>query len=78
MHDAVIAKSILRDLEQYGSIKKAYLEIGELFGIEPDHLLEHLKEVSDIEFDVVQSKSEVICENPMTYQETKNLCKTKK
>ena len=63
MHDAVIAKSILRDLEQYGSIKKAYVEIGELFGIEPDHLLEHLKEVSDIEFDVVQSKSEVICKD---------------
>jgi hypothetical protein len=26
----------------------------------------------------IESKSEVICENPMTYQETKNLCKTKK
>ena len=62
MHDAVIGKSILRDLEQYGKVKKAYLEVGELFGIEPDHLLEHLKEVLEIEFDVTQIKSLVECE----------------
>lgn len=61
MHDAIIGKSILRDLEQYGKVKKAYLEIGELFGIEPEHLLEHLKDVTEIEFEAVQIESEVQC-----------------
>jgi Zn finger protein HypA/HybF involved in hydrogenase expression len=61
MHDAVIANSILKDLKSMGSIKKAYLEVGELFGIEPDHLLEHLKEISSIEFDVRQTASKVKC-----------------
>lgn len=61
MHDAVIGKSILKDLETYGKIKKAYLEVGELFGIEPEHLLEHLKEVSDIKFVAEQTDSLVEC-----------------
>ncbi len=61
MHDAVIAKSILRDLEAYGAVKKVYLEVGELFGIEPGHLLDHLKEVTDIEFEAKQTESLVKC-----------------
>ena len=61
MHDSVIAQSILKDLEKQSSVKKAYLEVGELYGIEPDHLLEHLKEVSKIEFEVKQTESEVEC-----------------
>jgi Zn finger protein HypA/HybF involved in hydrogenase expression len=61
MHDAVIAKSILKDLEKYGKVKKAYLEVGELFGIDPKHLLEHLKEVSDIKFVAEQADSLVEC-----------------
>ena len=62
MHDSVIAQSILKDLKKFGKVKKAYIEVGELFGIEPKHLLEHLKDVSDIEFEVKQILSEVECE----------------
>ncbi|MFH2020234.1 MAG: hydrogenase/urease maturation nickel metallochaperone HypA [archaeon] len=61
MHDSVIAQSILRDLKKYGDVKKAELEIGELFGIESDHLLEHLKEVSSIIFSAVRTPSDVSC-----------------
>ena len=63
MHDAVIAQSLLKDLEKQGKVKKAYIEVGELFGIEPEHLLEHLKKVSKIKFDVKQTLSEVECED---------------
>ena len=62
MHDVVISKSILKDLKSFGKIKKAYIEVGELFGIEPDHLLEHLKEATSVEFDVMQAESKVKCE----------------
>ena len=61
MHDSVIAQSILKDLKKHGNVKKVYLEVGELYGIESDHLLEHLKEVSDIEFDIKQTESKVKC-----------------
>jgi Zn finger protein HypA/HybF involved in hydrogenase expression len=61
MHDTVIANSILRDLEKYGDVKEATLEVGELFGIEPEHLYEHLKEVSEIKFNISQSESRVKC-----------------
>lgn len=63
MHDSVIAQSILEDLKNYGKVKKAYLEVGELFGIEPDHLLVHLKKVSKIKFEVIQIESKVECGN---------------
>lgn len=63
MHDTVIAQSILKDLEKYGKVKKAYIEVGELFGIEPEHLLEHLKQVSKIKFEITQKISEVECED---------------
>ncbi len=63
MHDSVIAESILKDLESYGKVKKAYIEVGELFGIEPDHLLSHLKEISSIEFSIAQTESKVECGN---------------
>jgi Zn finger protein HypA/HybF involved in hydrogenase expression len=63
MHDSVIAQSILRDLEKEGKVKKAYIEVGELFGIDPEHLLEHLKDVSKIKFEVKQSLSVVECED---------------
>lgn len=63
MHDSVIASSIIKDIKEHGNVKKAYLEVGELYGIEPDHLLEHLKEVSKIEFEVKQIKSKVKCKH---------------
>ena len=63
MHDTVIAQSILKDLKKYGKVKEAVIEVGELFGIEPDHLLEHLKEVSDINFKITQTKSLVECKS---------------
>ena len=72
MHDAVIAKSILRDLEQYKDVKKVYLEIGKLFGIEPDHLIEHLKDISDIEFEAKQIESLVKC-NDCNYKGKANI-----
>ena len=61
MHDAVIAQSILKDLGKQGEVLKAHLLVGELYGIEPAHLLEHLKEVSDIDFTVEQVPSRVKC-----------------
>ena len=61
MHDSVIASSIIKDIEQHGKVKKAYIEVGELFGIEPDHLLEHIRDVSKIEFDIKQTQSIVKC-----------------
>lgn len=62
MHEETIAQSILKDLEKQGKVKKAYLEVGELFGIEPEHLLENLNKVSKIKFDVKQTLSVVECE----------------
>ena len=62
MHDSVIAQSILKDLKKYGNVKEALIEVGELYGIEPDHLLKHLKDVSDIKFKIIQTESLVECE----------------
>ena len=61
MHDSVIAQSILKDLKEYGEVKEANLEVGELFGIKPDHLVEHLNDVTDIKFNVEQTQSVVKC-----------------
>ena len=65
MHDIVFAKVILNNLDivrdKSKEIKEVHLEVGELSGIEPDHLIEHLNEQSKIIFKAVTKKSLIRC-----------------
>ncbi|NTV22753.1 MAG: hypothetical protein HGA85_00055 [Nanoarchaeota archaeon] len=61
MHDTIIGLKILEDIKKHGKVKSAILVVGELAGIEADHLLEHLAEVSKIKFSAEEQVSKVKC-----------------
>jgi len=61
MHDMILSKQILDEISKYDDVLECSIEVGELFGIEPDHLLEHLKEISDVNFKILQKESKIKC-----------------
>jgi Zn finger protein HypA/HybF involved in hydrogenase expression len=65
MHEQAFAKSILKDLESIKKkdkeISQVIIELGELVGIEEDHLLEGLNSQSSITFKIILKKSHIKC-----------------
>ena len=61
MHEEAIINSVLSNLKDIEKIKEIEIEVGELFSITPEHLLEHLKERVGFEINVKGKKSLVKC-----------------
>ncbi len=62
MHEEAIINSIIKEIENQEKVKSIEIEVGELAGIEAEHLKEHLKERVDWEIEVVKKDSLVRCE----------------
>jgi Zn finger protein HypA/HybF involved in hydrogenase expression len=62
MHEHAIIDSVLSNLKDVGKVKEAHFEVGELAGIEPNHLKEHLKDRVKFKVVVKKKKSVVKCE----------------
>jgi Zn finger protein HypA/HybF involved in hydrogenase expression len=65
MHEQAFAKAILKDLElirdKSKEISQVVIELGELVGIEEDHLLEGLNSQSTTSFKIISKKSLIKC-----------------
>jgi len=62
MHEHTFIDSIVRQIEDRDGVKGISLEIGELAGIEAEHLKEHIEERLGWEVDVVMKDAVVNCE----------------
>ena len=62
MHEHSFIEAILRDIKNLEKVKKIVLEVGELAGIEGEHLREHLVEGRNFEVEVLGRESRVRCE----------------
>jgi len=61
MHEHSFIQAILGNIDNIEKVKAIKLEVGELAGIEPDHLVEHLKEKVDFIVTSTTTPSSVQC-----------------
>ncbi len=61
MHEQAIIDKILEHISDKTNVLKIELEVGELAGIEPEHLKEHLGERVNWEININSKKSQVKC-----------------
>lgn len=62
MHEHSFIEAILKDVEDLDRVEGLVIEVGELAGIEADHLREHMKEGRNFEVEVSTKESKVKCE----------------
>jgi len=62
MHEEAIINSIIKEIENQEKVKSIEIEVGELAGIEAEHLKEHLKERVDWKIEVMKKDSLIKCE----------------
>jgi len=61
MHEHSFIEAILKNIENPENLKFVKLEVGELAGIEPEHLKEHLREKINCEIEVGGKESFIEC-----------------
>lgn len=61
MHEHSFIQAILSNIKNKEEIKSIVIEAGELSGIEPKHLEEHLKEQVNWEIKIISKNSKVKC-----------------
>ncbi len=62
MHEQGYIDSIVRDVEDRENVVKIVLEVGELAGIEGEHLKEHVVDRFGWDVDIVEKNAVVKCE----------------
>ncbi len=62
MHEHSFIEGILKNVQDLDKVKKLKLEVGELVGIEAEHLKEHMEEGRNFEVEVLGGKSRARCE----------------
>lgn len=62
MHEHTFITNIINQVPNSKNVKSVTIEVGELAGIEPGHLKEHLIEHTNWEVNTVLIKSDVECE----------------
>jgi Zn finger protein HypA/HybF involved in hydrogenase expression len=62
MHEHSFTEAILNNVKDKENVRGIVLEVGDLVGIEPGHLKEHIEEMYDWDVEVVLKKSKVRCE----------------
>jgi len=62
MHEHTFIEAIIRNIKDKDNVEKIVLEVGELAGIEPEHLKEHLQEKFDWDVEVSKKEALVKCE----------------
>jgi len=62
MHEHTFIEAILSNVKDLDKVEKLVLEVGDLAGIDGEHLKEHLKEMVEFEVEVVGAKGFIRCE----------------
>ena len=62
MHEHSFIEAILRNVEDREDVREVVLEVGELVGISPKHLKEHIEEQFGWKVSVLEKMSKVKCE----------------
>lgn len=62
MHEHSFIQAIISNVENSKNVKSVLVEVGELAGIEPQHLGEHLMEETGWEIEIVPKQGKVNCE----------------
>jgi Zn finger protein HypA/HybF involved in hydrogenase expression len=62
MHEHSFIQAIIEPIENKENVKAIELEVGELAGIEPDHLKEHLVDETGWEVKTTTKPSNIVCE----------------
>lgn len=62
MHEHSFIQAIIKNVKDSHKAKEVSIEVGELAGIEPEHLKEHLKEVTNWIVNVSSKKGRVSCD----------------
>ncbi len=61
MHEYNFVEAILRNVKDREDVREIVLEVGELVGISPGHLKEHMGERFDWRVDVLKKEARVKC-----------------
>ena len=63
MHETVFIDSIIKSIKNPDEVKEIFLEVGELAGIEAEHLKEHLQKRKKwkVNVETIQSQVECMC-----------------
>ncbi|MBL7054601.1 hydrogenase maturation nickel metallochaperone HypA [Candidatus Woesearchaeota archaeon] len=62
MHETAFINKITKEAEKQGNVTAVVIEIGELAGIQAEHLEEHLKEAVNWDIKIIKKDSLVICD----------------
>lgn len=62
MHEHAIIDSVINNIKDIEKVKEAHFEVGELAGIEANHLKKHLKQKVKFKIQVKSKRSKVKCE----------------
>lgn len=63
MHEHTFIQAIIRDIPNKDKVNGIEIELGELVGIEPEHLKEHLIKETSWNVNIVPTESKIICNN---------------
>jgi Zn finger protein HypA/HybF involved in hydrogenase expression len=61
MHEHTFIQAIIKPIKNKEKVKSVEIEVGELAGIESDHLKEHLIEETGWSVKIIEKKSKVKC-----------------
>ena len=62
MHEQTFTQNILDQIPNLESVKEISLEVGELAGIDANHLIEHMKEKVDFDINAKTIPSKIECD----------------
>ena len=62
MHEHSFIQAIIKDIEDKDAVQEISIEVGELAGIEADHLAKHIEEETGWNVEVYQKDALVECE----------------
>lgn len=62
MHEHSFIEAILRNVKDIDKVEMLVIEVGDLGGIDGEHLREHIEEMYDFEVEVVVKESKVSCD----------------
>ena len=62
MHEHSFIEAILSNIKDINNVKEVLIEVGDLAGVEKEHLKEHMLEKVSFSISVIGKKSDVLCD----------------
>jgi Zn finger protein HypA/HybF involved in hydrogenase expression len=67
MHEHSFIQAIIKNIKNSDKVKEVLIEVGELAGIEPEHLQEHMEVETNWKVFVTSKKAIISCDNCQYY-----------